>query len=165
MNKNVVPDKRNDKELLHRAIALADTRSESGANGPFGAVVAKNATVVGEGWNRVVETSDPSAHAEIVAIREACARLKTHVLKGCTLYSSCEPCPMCLAAAYWARIDRIVYACTKEDAAKAGFDDSLIYREIKMGWGKRSITSARMSREQGVRVLKKWVRNPRKLPY
>jgi tRNA(Arg) A34 adenosine deaminase TadA len=154
-----------DPRFLKLAIALAAEKSRSGRNGPFGAVVVKAGRVIGRGWNRVVEDADPTAHAEVVAIREACRRLRTHVLAGCTLYASCEPCPLCLAALYWARIDRVVFACNRRDAAAAGFDDERIYREAAKPPGKREIPFKQILRRSGLQVLRKWMANPRRVAY
>ena len=118
-----------DTDFLREALRLAAESSASGVNGPFGAVIVRNGVVVGRGWNRVVEEADPTAHAEILAIRDAARELGSHVLADCVLYASCEPCPMCMAAVYWARIGRVVYAAGAEDAAEAGFDDSAIDRK------------------------------------
>ena len=134
-------------------------------HGPFGAVVVRDATVLGEGWNQVVAGRDPSAHAEINAIRDACRALDTHLLSGGTLYSSCEPCPMCLAAIYWARLDRVVFACRAEDASRAGFDDSKILREINLPWPERSIAWSELNRESGLRAFHAWINNPRRIDY
>ena len=154
-----------DSRFLKLAIDLAADKSRSGRNGPFGALVVKGGRVVGRGWNRVVEKADPTAHAEIAAIRQACRRLRTHVLAGCTLYASCEPCPMCLAAIYWARIDRVVFACTRRDAAAAGFDDERIYRELAKPFGKRKIPFVHRMRPDAIRVLRDWTNNPRRVAY
>jgi tRNA(Arg) A34 adenosine deaminase TadA len=154
-----------DETLLRRAIEIARSRSARGVNGPFGAVVARGAGVVGEGWNRVVELGDPTAHAEILAIRDAASRLGTHVLSDCALYSSCEPCPMCLAAAYWARIPRVVFAASKEDAAAAGFDDEAFYGEMVRGWGARRIAGVQLIRPEGRAVLEAWRANVRRRGY
>lgn len=154
-----------DRALLARAIELARDHSADGRHGPFGAVVARGGEVVGEGWNRVVEGHDPTAHAEIMAIRAAGARLGTHVLEGCTIYASCEPCPMCLAAIYWARIGRVVFAASRADAEAAGFDDDRIYREIGLEWPERSLEWAQALAEDGIRVLEAWRKNPHKRPY
>lgn len=120
----------NDHRHMARAVALSHERMASGEGGPFGAVVAIGADVIAEGWNQVTSTNDPTAHAEVVAIRRACAALDRFDLRGATLYTSCEPCPMCLASALWARIDRIVYANTRHDAAAIGFDDAPFYEEV-----------------------------------
>ncbi len=152
-------------DFQQRAIQIARERSADGKNGPFGAVVVMNNEIVGEGWNRVVELSDPTAHAEIVAIREACTTLNTHILTGCTIYCSCEPCPMCFAAIMWARLDKAVFACTQEDAAFAGFDDALIKTETASGWGQRTIKWEQAERDAGFKVFENWVNNPNKLLY
>jgi guanine deaminase len=154
-----------DRRFLRRAIALAERHSRGGRHGPFGAVVVAGGAVVGQGWNRVVAGRDPTAHAEVVAIRTACRRLRTHVLSGCTIYCSCEPCPMCLGAIYWARIARVVFACGRRDAARAGFDDELLYREIPRPWPDRGLAWRQLGREQGVRVLERWLHNPQRRAY
>lgn len=154
-----------ENDLLLRAIELAERHSEDGRHGPFGAVVARDGEVLGEGWNRVVAGRDPTAHAEIMAIREAAAEAGTHVLDGCTIYCSCEPCPMCLGAIYWARIDRVVYAATAEDARAAGFDDAEIGGELVLDWGERRLEGEQRLRDQGIRVLRTWVENPRHVEY
>ncbi len=154
-------------ELQHieRAIELARRKSADGRNGPFAAVVVREGEVVGEGWNQVTELHDPSAHGEIMAIRAAGAALGTHDLNGCALYSSCEPCPMCLAAIYWARIDRLYYAATMADAAKAGFDDSVICRELGLAWPDRSIKATQCHHHDGIRVFDAWVKNAARREY
>ncbi|MBD3418722.1 MAG: nucleoside deaminase [Chitinivibrionales bacterium] len=154
-----------DKHYLRMAIELAATHSASGENGPFGAVLVNNGKIVGTGWNRVVQSKDPTAHAEIVAIREACAALQSFSLEKCTLYTSCEPCPMCLSAIYWARIERIVFAGTKEDAARAGFDDAFIYREIGKACADRSLPILHLLRNEAKAVFEAWRRNPSKRSY
>lgn len=154
-----------DNRLLDRAIALAAEASADGAAGPFGAVVARGSEVLGEGWNRVVGDHDPTAHAEVVAIRAACAALGDHVLEGCTIYASCEPCPMCLGAIYWARIARVVYAAGRTEAAQAGFDDAWIYDEIGRRPMERSITMVRVERPGAAKVFEQWMCNPRRQCY
>eukprot|EP00211_Chloroparvula_japonica_P013968 CAMPEP_0119154610 /NCGR_PEP_ID=MMETSP1310-20130426/51034_1 /TAXON_ID=464262 /ORGANISM="Genus nov. species nov., Strain RCC2339" /LENGTH=136 /DNA_ID=CAMNT_0007147149 /DNA_START=104 /DNA_END=511 /DNA_ORIENTATION=+ len=119
-----------DREFMAMAIALSDEGMTSNAGGPFGAVVVKDGKVVGKGYNRVTSTNDPTAHGEVTAIRDACKNLGTFTLEGCVLYTSAEPCPMCLAAMYWARIARFVYGNTKHDAAAIGFDDAFFYKEL-----------------------------------
>lgn len=151
--------------FLRRAIQLAETHSADGRNGPFGSVVVKDGEVVGEGWNQVVENSDPTAHAEVMAIRDAGKLLGAHDLTGCTIYASCEPCPMCLSAIYWARIGTVVFSASAEDAAAAGFDDTRILEELGRGWVERSLEGTQALREDGRRVLKGWAENPRKTPY
>lgn len=154
-----------DHEFIHRAIHLAEHNSADGRHGPFGAVLVRDDTVVGEGWNQVVASNDPTAHAEVTAIRAACRKLDSHVLSGCTLYSSCEPCPMCLAAIYWARIDRLVFACDAGDAARAGFDDADIHRELRLDWSERRLPSSRLARDSALRVFEKWIANPNRIDY
>jgi guanine deaminase len=154
-----------DLQHVARAIALAEEHSADGRDGPFGAVVARGAEPLAEGWNRVVSAADPTAHAEICAIREACRALESHDLSGCTIYCSCEPCPMCLSAIYWARIGRVVYACSRQDAARAGFDDARIYEELAVGWERRAVAGAQLERERGRAVLNTWARNPNRCSY
>ena len=127
-----------DKLFINQAIDLATENVRNGG-GPFGAVIVKDGEVIATGVNRVTSNADPTAHAEVQAIRSACAKLGHFELKGCVLYTSCEPCPMCLGAIYWARLDRVVYAGTQTDAAEAGFDDSFIYKEIDLPMSSRSI--------------------------
>lgn len=128
-----------DKKFMDQAIRLAKESVRKGVGGPFGAVIVKNGEVVAACSNSVTSTNDPTAHAEINAIRKACACLNTYQLSGCDIYTSCEPCPMCLGAIYWARLERVYYASTQMDAADAGFDDSFIYREILLSPHERSI--------------------------
>lgn len=128
-----------EKRFMERAIRLAAENVECRTGGPFGAVVVRDGKVVAEAVNTVTPDNDPTAHAEVNAIRKACRKMGSFQLKGCEIYCSCEPCPMCLGAIYWARPERVYYACTKEDAAGAGFDDSFIYREIGMPLAERSI--------------------------
>lgn len=154
-----------DTHFLKKAIELADEKSKKGNYGPFGALIVKDDQIVSKGWNRVVEDHDPSAHAEITAIREAGEVLVTNDLNGCTLYSSCEPCPMCFSAILWARIDKVVYAATRQDAANAGFDDDKIYREIKKKWKNREIASFRIKLQEAQEVFQKWIDNPDKKTY
>src|SRR5215471_21434342 len=118
------------KDLMRRAVALSAEKMRAGLGGPFGCVIARNGEIIAEGSNHVTSANDPTAHAEVVAIREACRKLGTFSLEGCELYTSCEPCPMCLGAIYWARLDRVYYANTRVDAAAIGFDDAAIYREF-----------------------------------
>jgi tRNA(Arg) A34 adenosine deaminase TadA len=133
--------------------------------GPFGAVVVRDNAVIASGNNKVVSTNDPTAHAEMIAIREACQHLKSYQLTGCTIYTSCEPCPMCLGALYWARPDRIVYACTREDAAAINFDDDFIYKEIVLQPYQREIPTQQCGREQGLEVFKFWMNKSDKIQY
>jgi guanine deaminase len=150
---------------MARAIQLSVDNVLSSQGGPFGAVIVKNGGIVAEGANRVTATNDPTAHAEVIAIRHACARLGTFELKECELYTSCEPCPMCLGAIYWARLDRIYYGSVAADAAQAGFDDSFIYREIEKPFGMRKIPMVQMMREQALAGFRAWTVRPNKVPY
>lgn len=144
--------------FMLRAIDLAQEKMDAGCGGPFGAVVVRNGKIVGEGWNAVLSTFDPTAHAEIMALRHASQELKTDDLSGCEIYTSCEPCPMCAAALYWAKIDRVFYACTREDAEKIGFDDDFIYREMAQPEHKRSLPSRMFLREDAKIVFDNWMR-------
>ena len=123
-------DDEDDARFLARAVALSRSRMEAGHGGPFGAVIVRDGTVIAEGWNAVTSAKDPTAHAEVTAIRRACAAVDDFSLAGATIYSSCEPCPMCLSAIYWARLDRLVYANTRDQAAAIGFDDAFLYAEV-----------------------------------
>ena len=133
-------------KFMREAIRLSLQKMRGDHGGPFGAVVVRRGKIVGRGWNRVTSTNDPTAHAEIMAIRDACRRLKTFRLDDCELYASCEPCPMCLAAVYWARLRKIYYANTRRDAAKIGFDDELIYREVARPVSRRKIPMKQLLR-------------------
>lgn len=145
-----------DKTFLREAIRLARAGMQQDEGGPFGCVIVKDGAIISRGVNRVTSSNDPTAHAEVEAIRHACRELGYHELTGCVLYTSCEPCPMCLGAIYWARPDRIVYACSHADAAAIGFDDALIYREINLPPAERSIPAQQDLREEGVAVFKEW---------
>lgn len=150
---------------MARAIQLSIEAVRSGQGGPFGAVIVRNGALIAEGMNRVTSTNDPTAHAEILAIRLACEKLGTFELKGCEIYTSCEPCPMCLGAIYWARLARIYFGNSARDAAKAGFDDSLIYAEMKHPNGRRLIPASQMMREEAAAGFVAWSQNPDKIPY
>ena len=150
---------------MRQALELARLHSADGRHGPFGAVVVRANRMVGRGWNRVVEDTDPTAHAEIMAIRDASRALQTFDLGGCHIYSTCQPCPMCLAAIHWARIDRIFYAATAADAAEHGFDDSRIYRELATPQTERSIPEHQILREEALAVFRDWTNNPPRVPY
>ncbi len=145
-----------DKVFLKEAIALSRKGMENNEGGPFGAVIVKDGKIVGRGNNRVTSSNDPTAHAEVVAIRDACKNLDSFQLDGCTIYSSCEPCPMCLGAIYWARPVRLVFACGRKDAADIGFDDDFLYKEIVVPIEDRQIPTFQMMREDGVEVFKTW---------
>jgi len=151
-------------EIMRRAIALALENIGSGG-GPFAAVVAKDNNIVAGGVNRVAATNDPTAHAEILAIRAACHALNAFQLSGCDLYTTCEPCPMCLGAVYWARLERVFYAGTAADAAAAGFDDALIYDELNQPKTERRIPMTELLREEGSAIFKAWLANPARIPY
>lgn len=142
--------------FMQAAINLSRTKMQSGAGGPFGAVIVKDGVIVAEGWNQVTSTSDPTAHAEMVAIRNAAAKLKDFSLKGCVLYTSCQPCPMCLAAIYWARIDKIYYANTCVDAANIDFDDSHIYQQFSLPFDKQAMPSEQLLHEEALEVFQEW---------
>lgn len=154
-----------DLDYIRAAIALAQEGMDRGDGGPFGCVIVKNGVIVGRGNNRVTSTNDPTAHAEVVAIREACRQLGSFQLDGCVLYTSCEPCPMCLGAIYWARPDRIVFACSREDAADAGFDDQLIYDELPLPYGDRRIRTERTLRDEAQLVFDAWKQKNDKIRY
>ena len=154
-----------DKRFMSRAIELAKTAVETNAGGPFGCVVVKNGEIIGEGNNRVTSTNDPTAHAEIIAVREACAHLGNFQLDGCTIYTSCEPCPMCLGAIYWARPDRVFYACTRDDAAKIGFDDDFIYEELEKTNNDREMVAVELMRAEALEVFRRWAEKPDKVEY
>ncbi|HSI87923.1 MAG TPA: nucleoside deaminase [Pyrinomonadaceae bacterium] len=153
------------EQFMLRAIELARSGMEANAGGPFGSVVVNNGRIVGEGNNRVTSTNDPTAHAEIVAIREACRHLDTFELAGSVIYASCEPCPMCLAAIYWSRAERIYIACDRNDAARAGFDDAYIYNELSADPATRRVPIEQRSRDAGIAVFEEWIRKPDKVEY
>ena len=150
---------------MRRAIELAQKGIDADQGGPFGAIVVKDGEIVGEGCNRVTSTNDPTAHAEIVAIRAACANLNSFQLDGCVIYTSCEPCPMCLGAIYWARPKQIFFACNREDAARIGFDDHFIYNEIERPIEERHIESINFLREEGLQVFENWAKKLDKTEY
>ena len=154
-----------DLYFIQLAIDLAREGVQKNEGGPFGAVVVKEGRVIGRGNNKVTSANDPTAHAEIVAIREACLYLNSHQLEGCSIYTSCEPCPMCLGAIYWARPDRIVYACTRKDAAAIEFDDDFIYKEINLPPDQRKISAVQCGREKGLEVFLLWKNKNDKVKY
>jgi len=153
----------NDERFMRRAIDLALEGVDSG--GPFGCVVVKNGEIIGEGHNQVTSANDPTAHAEVVAIRDACQKLGSFQLDGCVIYTSCEPCPMCLGAIYWARPEKIFMACSREDAAIAGFDDAFIYEEIGKRPDQRHVRTAILLRDEGLSVFKNWAGKTDKIEY
>jgi len=151
--------------FMTRAIELSLENVRSNQGGPFAALVVKDAEIISEGTNRVTSANDPTAHAEIVAIREACRKLRRFDLTGCEIYATCEPCPMCLGAIYWARLARIYFANTAADAAKIGFDDSLIYEETRRPLAERRIPMIPLMRDAAIRVFRAWEVKPDKVSY
>ena len=149
---------------MKRAIALS-IESANKTGGPFGSVIVKDNKIIAEGSNKVTPTNDPTAHGEIVAIRNACKKLNNFSLNGCELYSTCEPCPMCLSAIYWARIDKIYYANTRKDAQKIDFDDSLIYSEFQKNIDKRKIPMVQIMRNEALRAFELWDKKTDKVKY
>ena len=150
---------------MRRAIALATENVRSGGGGPFGAVIVRDGAAIAEGSNCVTRENDPTAHAEVNAIRAACAALGTFSLQGCEIYTSCEPCPMCLSAIYWARIDRIWYGNTCADAARIAFDDAFLYRELALPARERAIPASMLLREQAWESFQAWLDSPNKTRY
>ena len=154
-----------DEYFMLRAIRLAQDGIDSNAGGPFGAVIVKNGEIVGEGFNQVTSTNDPTAHAEVTAIRQACKNLDSFQLDDCILYTSCEPCPMCLGAIYWARPAKVFYAATREDAADIGFDDRFIYEEIEKNFADRQMKLTNLLRGEGLKVFENWTKKTDKEKY
>ena len=152
------------KEFMKRAIELS-LESVNKSGGPFGCIIVKENKIVAEGSNKVTSSNDPTAHGEIVAIREACKNLNTFTLAGCELYSSCEPCPMCLSAIYWARIGKIYYANTRDDAKKIDFDDSLIYSEFNKNINERKIPMVQIMRNEALKAFELWDKKTDKVKY
>ena len=149
---------------MRKAIDLAIENVKNGG-GPFGAVIVKNGEIVSTGVNRVTANNDPTAHAEVSAIRAACEKLGTFMLDGCEIYSSCEPCPMCLGAIYWAHIDRLYYGCNKSDAADAGFDDSFIYKELELDSSERRLKTEELLPDEAKAAFEAWKNNESKIEY
>ena len=154
-----------DRFFMKRAIELAKMGVEMDLGGPFGCVVVRGDEIVGEGNNRVTSLNDPTAHAEVIAIREACKKLAAFQLDACTVYTSCEPCPMCLGAIYWARPARVFYACTRADAAEIGFDDDHIYRELEKANEEREMVLMNLMRDEALEVFQSWAAKPDKVEY
>jgi tRNA(Arg) A34 adenosine deaminase TadA len=152
-------------DFMRRAIALADANVAAGTGGPFGSVVVCEGMIVGEGMNTVTSNYDPTAHAEIVAIRAACKKLGRFSLEGCEIYASCEPCPMCLSAIYWARLDRAFYGNTAADAAGIGFDDAFLYRELTIPMAQRKLPIEQILRDEAISSFRAWRDSPVKVPY
>ncbi|HVU28510.1 MAG TPA: nucleoside deaminase [Verrucomicrobiae bacterium] len=153
------------EKFMREAIRLSHSKMQKNCGGPFGAVVVRNGKIVGRGWNQVTSANDPTAHAEIAAIRDACKKLKTFRLDDCELYASCEPCPMCLAAIYWARFQKVYYANTRKDAAKIEFDDDLIYREVAKPVSRRKIPMKQFLRAEALKVFTEWENKTDKIRY
>ena len=151
--------------FMREAIRISLAKMRSNHGGPFGAVVVRRGKIVGRGWNRVTSTNDPTAHAEVVAIRDACRRLKTFQLDDCELYTSCEPCPMCLAAIYWARFRKVYYGNTRKDAAKIDFDDDFIYREVSRPVTQRKIPMRKLLRTEALAAFAEWKSKADRTPY
>ena len=153
------------EDYMRRAIALSRKEMRAGQGGPFAAIVVKDGEIIGEGWNQVTSHNDPTAHAEVVAIRAACDALKSHSLEGAILYTTCEPCPMCLAAVYWARISAMYYANTTADADSIGFDDGAFYRELTLPPGERSLPQFRVLAQEARAVFDEWAAKDDRVEY
>jgi tRNA(Arg) A34 adenosine deaminase TadA len=153
------------ENFMREALRLAETGMRHGRGGPFGCVVVRRGEIVGRGHNRVTSTNDPTAHAEVVAIRDACANLETFQLNDCELYTSCEPCPMCLAAIYWARIPQVYFGNTRTDAAAIGFDDNFIYDQIPLPPGERAVQMKVFMREEAQGAFREWAAKSDKVRY
>ena len=150
---------------MREAIRLSLEKSQENCGGPFGAVVVREGEIIGRGWNQVTSKNDPTAHAEVMAIRAACKKLNTFQLDDCELYASCEPCPMCLSAIYWARVRRVFYANTRRDAARIKFDDDLIYREISRPMARRKIPMRQLLRPEALKAFAAWEAKTDKIRY
>ena len=151
--------------FMARAIQLSEENVHSGRGGPFGAVIVNGGAIIAEGANQVTSTNDPTAHAEIIAIRAACRKLGAFALEGCEIYTSCEPCPMCLGAIYWAHLSRVYFANADADASRIGFDDSFIYRELAQPHSERKIPMIQMMREQALAAFRAWETKSNKIEY
>ena len=154
-----------EKKFMQAAIELAREGMDNNKGGPFGCVIVKDDAIIGKGFNSVASTNDPTAHAEVVAIREACRHLNTFQLTGCEVYTSCEPCPMCMGAIYWARPNKVFYANTRNDAAAIGFDDSMIYNELTAPIDNRLIEMISLERDEALKVFEAWKAKPDKIQY
>ena len=154
-----------NSSFMARAIQLSIENVRSAQGGPFGALVVENGRIIAEGVNQVTLTNDPTAHAEVLAIRRACEKLRLFELKSCELYTSCEPCPMCLGAIYWARPARIFFSGTHKDAAEFGFDDSFIYSQLRQSSSERQISATQIMREEALAAFRVWMEKPDKVPY
>ena len=154
-----------NSSFMREAIRLSREMMRRGRGGPFGAVVVREGKLISRGWNEVTAANDPTAHAEVMAIRKACQRLKRFHLQDCQLYTNCEPCPMCLSAIYWARIPKVFYANTRKDAAQIEFDDDFLYREVALPARRRRLVMKQMLRGEAWRVFLEWQAKPDKIPY
>jgi len=154
-----------ENPFMARAIRLSIENVQSADGGPFGAVIVKDGKIIAEASNQVTTGNDPTAHAEVLAIREACKKLNTFELPGCEMYTSCEPCPMCLGAIYWARLDRVYFGNTAADAEEVGFSDAFIYEEIARPHAQRNVPMIQMMREQALAGFRAWAEKPNKTPY
>ena len=152
-------------QFMQKAIALSQESVRLGKGGPFGAIIVKEGKIIAQGQNQVTSTNDPTAHAEIVAIREACRILETFQLQGCELYTSCEPCPMCLGAIYWARLHKVYYANTKVDAAQIGFDDQFIYEELQLPLAQRHLPMIQLMSNEASIAFQEWIEKTDKVEY
>ncbi len=150
---------------MSEAVSLGREGMLKDGGGPFGAVIVCAGQIVGRGHNQVTQSLDPTAHAEVMAIRDACRSLGRFELRGCQLYTSCEPCPMCLAAIYWARLEKVYYACTRHDAAEIGFDDNFIYEQLPLEIAHRSLPMEQVAREDSLGLFREWLANPERVPY
>lgn len=150
---------------MRRAIELSREKMSEGYGGPFGCVVVMDGEIVGEGWNQVTSRNDPTSHAEIVAIRQACLNLGTFSLEGAVVYASCEPCPMCLGAIYWSRASKLYFANATEDAARIGFDDGVLYSELCLDWPQRALAADRLLADEAVEVFSEWMQKPDRVQY
>jgi guanine deaminase len=159
------PDEIDDRAFMLEALTLARRGVADGAGGPFGALVVLDGLILGRGWNRVIADRDPTAHAELIAIRAACQARGDFHLRGATLYTTCEPCPMCRAAAFWAHLDRVVYAADTADAAGIGFDDGLIREALATGGGPLRLATEQLMREEAMEVFRLWERSPLRMDY
>ncbi|MDR0969481.1 MAG: nucleoside deaminase [Lentimicrobiaceae bacterium] len=151
--------------FMKQAISLALNNIKEKQGGPFAAVVVKNGKIIGQGANKVTTKNDPTAHAEVEAIRDACKNLNSFQLDGCEIYSTCEPCPMCLGAIYWARPEKLYFACSREDAADAGFDDSYIYDQLNLNIAKRNLKTARILQNDAMKIFDSWKETENKISY
>ena len=154
-----------NEQFMREAIELSREKMRQGTSGPFGAVVVKDNLIIGRGYNQVTANNDPTAHAEVQAIRNACQQLNTFTLSDCVIYTSCEPCPMCLGAIWWARIDKIVYAANRTDAAKAGFSDDDFYQELSKENHQRSVSMQELMRAEAVVTFDEWIKKTDKILY